>query len=110
MFLFYEDRYANGYLEEWPEDKKIRMREIIENLKLPEFGEALDFGCGNGIFTNILKQVLPKWNIYGADISKVAIENAKKRYPDCRFVELDDLSLRDKKFNFLFLINLIKSF
>ncbi|KJR40670.1 Methyltransferase type 12 domain protein [Candidatus Magnetoovum chiemensis] len=41
-------------------------------------GNGLDFGCGNGVFTKVLKTALPGWNIYGCDLSDVAIENAKK--------------------------------
>lgn len=99
---FYDDRYCSGYMEEWPIEKKQRIFELITGLNLPEWGEALDFGCGNGEFTGVLRRYLPKWNIYGADISSIAIENAQKRHPDCLFLLTPDLSLTNKKFDFLF--------
>ncbi len=30
------------------------------------------------VFTEVIKQALPNWDVYGTDISSVAIENAKK--------------------------------
>ena len=98
---FYENRYEMGYMDEWPKDKKQRVFEIISDLNLPERGVALDFGCGNGVFTDVMQQALPKWKIYGCDISKNAIENAKKRFPDCSFFVSDNKQSIDMKFDFL---------
>lgn len=99
---FYDDWYSNGYMDEWPAEKKKRIFELIESLNLPSTGEILDFGCGNGEFTGVLKKALPKWDVYGADISSVAINNAKKRHPDCIFFLLSDLRAQHKTFDFLF--------
>lgn len=99
---FYDDRYCKGYMEEWPIEKKQRVLEVIKGLNLPETGDALDFGCGNGVFTDVIKQALPKWNVYGVDISSIAIDNAKKRYPNCLFFLPSDVSFSDKRFDFLF--------
>lgn len=99
---FYEDRYGSGYMEEWPEDKKQRILEVVKSLNLPEKGEALDFGCGNGVFTSILKKALPAWNVYGLDISSVAVNNAKSRYPECIFFLPAAGQLRLGSFDFLF--------
>lgn len=99
---FYEERYENGYMDEWPIDKKQRVYEIIKELNLPVSGRALDFGCGNGVFTDVLRQALPNWEIFGCDISKNAIENAKNRYPDCHFFISDNDLKTELKFDFLF--------
>lgn len=45
----------------------------------------LDLGCGEGYYTNIIKQQLPAYNVCGVDISKVAIRYAAKRYKDIDF-------------------------
>ncbi|MDA7746393.1 23S rRNA (guanine(745)-N(1))-methyltransferase [Psychromonas sp.] len=45
----------------------------------------LDLGCGEGYYTNLLKQQLSSHNIVGLDISKIAIRYAAKRYPDIHF-------------------------
>ena len=57
---FYDNWYASGYMDEWPADKKERIFEIITALNLPETGEALDYGCGNGVFTEVIKKALPR--------------------------------------------------
>ena len=98
---FYENRYEKGYMDEWPKGKKQRVFEILRMLNLPEIGNALDFGCGNGVFTNVLQQALPKWKISGCDISKNAIDNAKKRFPKCSFFVSENERSSDIKFNFI---------
>src|SRR6476661_869159 len=99
---FYESRYSRNYMNEWPLEKKQRVFKLLGDLPLPEYGSAVDFGCGNGVFTDVLKQALPKWEIFGCEISEVAINNAKKRLPDCNFFVSDDQVKNNRKFNFLF--------
>lgn len=99
---FYEDRYSRGYMEDWPVEKKQRVLEIVKNLNLPDCGDALDFGCGNGVFTEVIKEALPKWVVYGCDISDKAISNASSRVPGCVFFANDDKDYSDKKFDFIF--------
>jgi SAM-dependent methyltransferase len=99
---FYEDRYQQGYMDEWPVEKKQKLFAVIQDIQLPATGEALDFGCGNGILTDIIRQALPSWKVYGTDISNKAVANAKMRYPDCTFFEADNPDFTDKKFDFVF--------
>lgn len=100
---FYQERYLHGYMYEWPSDKKKRIFEVIRSLGLPDVGEAIDFGCGNGVLTDVIKQALPcGWKVYGTDISSIAIEDAKKRYPDYIFYEVGDREFIGKRFDFLF--------
>ena len=100
--IFYENRYKKGYMDEWPILKKQGVFEVIKSLNLPESGNALDFGCCNGVFTDVLRQALPKWKIYGCDISTVSIDNAKNRFPTCSFFVSDNEKISDIKFDFLF--------
>lgn len=100
--IFYEDRYEQGYMDEWPVEQKIKVFEVIQDLNLPETGEALDFGCGNGVFTDIIRQALPLWSIYGTDISKKAVLNAEQRFPGCIFFEISTPTFSEKKFDFIF--------
>jgi len=99
---FYEARYEEGYMEEWDESKKNKVREILKSLPLPSQGKALDFGCGNGVFTAILKECLPAWEIYGVEISKVAVANASKRLPSCKFFIAEDANRYQQFFDFIF--------
>ena len=96
---FYEERYEQGYMEEWPAERKRRLFQVLSELSLPEQGDALDFGCGNGVLTEIVRQALPKWNVVGTDLSDTAVRNARARFPRCEFVTADAL---DRKFDFLF--------
>jgi SAM-dependent methyltransferase len=98
----YERRYADGYMDEWPAEKKRRISALIKDLPLPEKGRALDFGCGNGIFTNVIKEALPGWEVYGCDISSVAIGNALQRYPQCKFFLSGALGMESLNFDFIF--------
>jgi len=99
---FYENRYEQGYMDEWPIEKKRKIFEVIHYLQLPTKGEALDFGCGNGVLTEIIRQALPSWKVHGTDISKKAIANARIRYPDCTFFEANSSEFSQKKFDFIF--------
>jgi SAM-dependent methyltransferase len=100
--LFYEQRYVSGYMEEWPEDKKLRVLELIKKLDLPESGSVLDFGCGNGVFTEVLRRALPKWRIHGCEISQEAIANAKRRLPGATFFLSNDPAFAGRTFDFVF--------
>ena len=99
---FYEDRYEQGYLEEWPIEKKRKIFEVIQDIQLPAKGEALDFGCGNGVLTEIIRQGLPSWKIFGTDISNKAVSNARLSYPKCTFFEANSPDFTQKKFDFVF--------
>jgi SAM-dependent methyltransferase len=99
---FYDNWYAHGYMDEWPPAKKQRVYELIVELNLPASGKALDFGCGNGVFTDVVKKALPGWQVYGSDLSRLAIENANKRFPDCTFLFADAVEFQQMQFDFVF--------
>ncbi len=99
---FYENRYEDNYMDDWPLEKKQRISYVIQSLQLPDYGVALDFGCGCGVFTNVIQKQLPKWKVYGCDISNNAIENAKNRFPQCSFFVSDSDQVPNIKFDFLF--------
>lgn len=68
---FYNKRYEDGYMEEWNDDKKQKVKDIISLLNLTAKRKAFNFGFSNGIFTNIVKHALLLWNINGVEISKI---------------------------------------
>src|SRR6188768_3230321 len=85
---YYQHRYEQGYMGHWSRFEKDRIRELVRDLKLPEKGNALDFGCGRGIFTKVLKEALPGWTINGCDINDEAVASAKKNNPGISFFVL----------------------
>lgn len=100
---FYEARYSSGYMDEWPVAKKRRVFELVQQLGLPATGRALDFGCGNGVFTEVVRQALgPGWTVTGSEISTVALDNARRRFPACRFLHGEDPALQAEPFDFFF--------
>ena len=52
---------------------------------LPSGSTIIDLGCGEGFYTQALKQQAQACHVYGVDISKPAVKYAAKRYPDCHF-------------------------
>jgi len=42
-------------MDEWSIDKKRKVIEIIQEHQLPDKGTALDFGCRNGVFTELIR-------------------------------------------------------
>jgi SAM-dependent methyltransferase len=99
---FYDCRYFKGYMEDWYPKKKLRVLNIVRELNLPKTGWAIDFGCGNGVGTDIMKKALPTWKVFRTDISWQAISNAKRRFPRLNFFELSDQRKFYGKFDFLF--------
>lgn len=66
-----------------------RVAQLAQESVLHQAERALDIGCGEGYYTSKLAKLLKQNNanidVYGLDISKVAIRYAAKRYPNCRF-------------------------
>src|SRR5215470_17543232 len=87
---FYERRYAGGYMDTWPADMIEKVREVLRACALPAKGRALDFGCGTGVFTAVLADALPGWEIFGTDISTEAVKKASSRVAGARFFMLSD--------------------
>jgi len=99
---FYNERYSDGYLQSWPRAKENRVLSVLQQLHLPQAGKSLDFGCGSGVFTRVLRQALPHWDLAGTDISTVALRDAEKLQPDCRFFSLPTNGFGGPQYDFLF--------
>lgn len=99
---FYEARFAKGYVEEWPHEKKQRVAEVVRGLGLSVSGTALDYGCGNGVLTAVLHEALPNWTIEGGDLSETAVANSSNRYPHLRFYVLKEEHAGHKTYDFVF--------
>src|SRR5438132_888961 len=99
---FYERRYRKGYMDEWPAEKRQRVFDLVCSLRLPASGVALDFGCGNGVLTEVLRTALPGgWRICGTDVSAVAVHNATRWFPRCSFCTPEATTLHGAPFDLL---------
>lgn len=69
------------------------MRSVIDNLPAPERDwlsshacSILDWGCAYGDGVDLLSSSFPRATVTGLDFSERAIEEARRRYLQCRFV------------------------
>lgn len=78
----YEEGFM-GVRENKPKTYKLsfredyRLRSLVKTVHISD-GNLLDIGCGGGRFTESLPYYFPKTNIFGCDISSMAISYAKK--------------------------------
>lgn len=61
------------------------LKQIIELLQ-DSHGSLLDCGCGEGYYTNAIKQARNDLNIYGVDLSKSAIDHACKAKSKVQYI------------------------
>jgi SAM-dependent methyltransferase len=76
--------------------RESRFSSIVSNRRLTDVTEdvirslsgvqsVLDAGCGDGTYTNELRRRLPHLQFAGFDPACVAVAEAQKRFPECRF-------------------------
>ncbi|GAA4460648.1 hypothetical protein GCM10023189_36070 [Nibrella saemangeumensis] len=75
---------------------------IYKHIK-PEYKTLLDIGCGDGAYTNEIKQNFPHLSVEGFDPAAKAVQAASEKYPDVKFTVsniLDDtLAVPAKKYD-----------
>ncbi len=81
---YYEEQYACGYGHLYPESHVIKIyhRILARDLNLTGAGaeKLLDFGCGTG--ANAVFFASKGFDVYGVDISALAIEKCRRALPD----------------------------
>ena len=55
--------------------------------------KVLDVGCASGGFFNIMRSYEPLIEYTGVDLSKIAVEMAKQRYPEANFIVTEGFGL-----------------
>lgn len=51
------------------------IRYLVEQLRLPEQGRLLDFGCGTGSALKNFSDVRPAWRLYGSELSERSLRH-----------------------------------
>jgi len=84
-------------MDTWKNRGQYRFKWIARNIQ--NQSKVLDAGCGTGLLSLELED--KGCEIHGIDVSKVAIEKAKKHVPDGKFVQgfLEKLPYGDKEFD-----------
>jgi ubiquinone/menaquinone biosynthesis C-methylase UbiE len=92
---------TNAQFSSYVANKRIS-EEIFKFIK-PEYRTLVDIGCGDGVYTNEIKQNFPHLKVYGFDPAAKAVENASKIFPDVEFRAInlldDNIQLSEKKFD-----------
>ena len=57
-------------------------KKLIDHYELPPKSKILDIGCGKGFLLFDILKILPNAEVFGIDISKYAIKNAKEEIKD----------------------------
>jgi trans-aconitate 2-methyltransferase len=82
------DWNASQYLKF--EDERTRPpRDLLAQVPLRQARMAVDLGCGPGNSTELLVDRYPEAKVVGLDSSKDMLQQARKRLPDCLFIEAD---------------------
>lgn len=91
----YHDVETNHW---WFKSRRAYLLDLIN--KLPRNSKVLDIGCSSGVFLKELKEMgFDEKNLFGIDISEVAIENAKQNGLENTFVmDAQNITL-DEKFD-----------
>lgn len=99
VYVFEENVSDNGgflYTTNAPFSSQVANKRITDEIFRfikPTYKTLIDIGCGDGTYTNVIKQNFPKLDVVGFDPARKAIETASKMYPDIKF---DTLNLLDK--------------
>ncbi len=83
---------TNSEFSSYVANKRIS-EEIFKFIK-PEYKTLIDIGCGDGVYTNEIKQNFPHLEVRGFDPAAKAIANAAKIFPDVIF---EAVNLLDEK-------------
>ena len=62
---YYDSRYRQGYMDIWDPRKVALIRDIFRCTEMPARARVLDYGCGTGFLSRLLKELFPGWEIVG---------------------------------------------
>ena len=81
---YYDGFYANKDFQPYPEFVSRRyIRGLLDRSGKARGSRVLDVGCGTGYYSSLFRDL--GYNVRGIDVSKVAVDRARRRYPGIRF-------------------------
>ncbi len=103
--------YSQDFVSKMYTLLRLKLAPMIQMIKyVPEKGDILDLGCGNGIVANILSLGAPERKVYGVDLSVSRIEAASRissGNPNLEFVAGDVNTVPFERFEIVTLIDLL---
>jgi len=112
----YDNRYAGDYMDAdaystWAHEglADYRVRQTLSQVdNRPR--RILDYGCGQGKWTPLLRDMYPDAEIVGIDISEVAIAKAAEKFPEDQFLLFDGerAALEDSCFDLIFSFHVLE--
>lgn len=76
--------------------------EIFKSIR-PTYRTLVDIGCGDGMYTNNIKQNFPHLEVFGFDPARTAVEMARQKYPSVTFETInlldENLVIPEKKYD-----------
>lgn len=114
--MIYYERYwkkeldKEGFASKPPEWEDFNLNRIKDIIMPHCIGKVLDIGCGDGFFTSQLNNLNTVKNVTGVDISKTAIQIAKRRFPGIDFVvaSVDKLPFSNESYEFVSMIEIVE--
>jgi trans-aconitate 2-methyltransferase len=79
---------AGQYLE-FAEERTRPARDLLAQVRLDDANHVVDLGCGPANSTELLVERFPQAEIVGVDSSHEMLDRARRRRPQCRFIEAD---------------------
>jgi ubiquinone/menaquinone biosynthesis C-methylase UbiE len=104
---YYEELWSRLPAELTPPDWELRSGFLRAGAR--DGDRALDLGCGDGAFTEVLTQAGAE--VVGADVAQAALERARARHPgvEYRLLEIDAaLPFRDSQFDLVWASEVIE--
>jgi SAM-dependent methyltransferase len=84
LTTYYNRFYQADDFRPYPDPVSRRyLRGLLRRSGAPQGARVLDVGCGTGYYTALLRDI--GYTARGIDLSEVAIERARRRYPGIRF-------------------------
>ena len=80
---------------------------ISKKVELPEKGNLLDIGCGNGAFLEIFSQKMRQWKLYGSEFDEKYQEEVEQ-IPNVQKMHTGSLSQIDTKFDLISMIHVLE--